>query len=82
VYGLYDEIIGLNVKVKDKNITGKIIKVYEGSEDTVFVVEADQEVYEKTIDDFNVDRVSIQEKINSLMKQKAFLEEFAAISTY
>jgi len=79
---MYDEIIGLNVKVKDENITGKIIKVYEGSEDTVFVVESDQQVYEKTIDGFNVDRGSIQEKINGLMKQKAFLERFAAISTY
>ncbi|MED4284791.1 hypothetical protein P4679_22990 [Priestia megaterium] len=79
---MYDEIIGLNVKVKDENITGKIIKVYEGSEDTLFVVESDQQVYEKTIDGFNVERGSIQEKINGLMKQKAFLEEFAAISTY
>lgn len=79
---MYDEIIGLNVKVKDEDIIGKIIKVYEGSEETVFVVESDQQVYEKTIDGFNVDRGSIQEKINGLMKQKAFLERFAAISTY
>jgi hypothetical protein len=79
---MYDEIIGLNVKVKEENIIGKIVKVYEGSEDTVFVVESDKQVYEKTIDGFNVDRGSIQEKINGLMKQKAFLERFAAISTY
>lgn len=79
---MYDEIIGLNVKVKDENIIGKIVNVYEGSEDTVFVVESDKQVYEKTIDGFNVDRGSIQEKINGLMKQKAFLERFAAISTY
>ncbi|MGF9891605.1 hypothetical protein ABEX78_23385 [Priestia megaterium] len=79
---MYDEIIGLNVKVKDENIIGKIVNVYEGSEDTVFVVESDKQVYEKTIDDFNVDRGSIQEKINRLMKQKAFLERFAAINTY
>lgn len=79
---MYDEIIGLNVKVKDENIIGKIVKVYEGSEDTVFVVESNKQVYEKTIDGFNVDRGSIQEKINGLMKQKAFLERFAAISTY
>ncbi|QJX79918.1 hypothetical protein [Priestia megaterium] len=79
---MYDEIIGLNVKVKDENIIGKIVKVYEGSEDTVFVVESDKQVYEKTIDGFNVERGSIQEKINGLMKQKAFLERFAAISTY
>ena len=79
---MYDNIIGVNVKVKSENVKGKIIGVYEGSEDTVFVVETDQEVYRKTIDDINVVRESIEEKINKLMEQKTFLEEFAAISTY
>jgi hypothetical protein len=79
---MYDNIIGINVKVKSENVKGKIIGVYEGSEDTVFVVETDQEVLKKTIDDINVVRESIEEKINKLMEQKTFLEEFAAISTY
>ncbi|MDU9693362.1 hypothetical protein WKH56_06520 [Priestia sp. SB1] len=79
---MYDSIIGLNVKVKKENIDGKIISVYEDAEDTVFVVEAGREIYKSTINDFNVDMGSIKEKINNLMKQKAFLEEFAAISTY
>ncbi|MFB8426032.1 hypothetical protein ACFC4S_28865 [Priestia megaterium] len=79
---MYDSIIGLNVKVKKENIDGKIISVYEDAEDTVFVVEAGREIYKSTINDFNVDMGSIREKINNLMKQKAFLEEFAAISTY
>ncbi|WP_456364236.1 hypothetical protein [Priestia aryabhattai] len=78
---MYDNVVGLSVKVTDENIKGKITGVYEGSENTVFVIEVGQKEVEKTIDDIQVIRESIEEKINKLMAEKTFLEKFAAINT-
>lgn len=79
---MYDNVVGLSVKVTDENVKGKITGVYEGTENTVFVIEVDQKEVEKTIDDIQVVRESIEERINKLMAEKTFLEKFAAINTY
>jgi len=79
---MYDNVVGLSVKVTDENVKGKITGVYEGSENTVFVIEVGQKKFEKTIDDIQVIRESIEEKINKLMEEKTFLEKFAAINIY